>query len=112
MANSGRLNRVVILRIGANHTLEEISSEVASRGSDKPDLAVSLKNDDSLNAWFKRISLRDEDLEQIVDLCVSPGLDTNNSRLIYVNAVSDNVDSKINTGSNDLGYAPASKAKA
>jgi hypothetical protein len=115
MVESGKLNRVVILRMGACYPLEEIipkaksgvnaqqsvTTEEAARGEVAPN-----ENEEFLYNWFQDVHLRDEDLERMVDACVSPGLDATPSKLIYVNAVSKNPGNRLQVGNEDFGYVP------
>jgi hypothetical protein len=116
MVSSGQLNRVVVLRIGANQPLQELQSDMQKNPSElnkpKSDAAIPKppqSNDHhSLMQWFEDVSLQDEDLDAIVDACISPGLDSNKSKLIYVNAVSENPNSNLKVQNNELGYVPPS----
>jgi len=115
MVASGRLSRVIILRIGwcqpgVNH-ISTISVTGTPTVKEAEHDAKRVKMDgeaerDEILAWFRGMHLRNEDLDRIVDCCVAPGLESKSSKVIPVNAVSGNPGARWLVHGNDLGYVP------
>jgi len=114
MVASGQLNRVIVLRFGTMQPVESLITQIA-KASGKAEIAELINEgkvqpsnprDEFLLKWFKGVRLYDEDLDGLVDLCVTPGLDGNDSKLIYVNAISGTPDCKLEVHNKDLGYVP------
>jgi len=112
MVASGRLSRVVILRLGFCLPGENRESQISVTGHAKkqPDKFDhehdNCEDEHRVLDWWKSMHLKTEDLDVLVDTCVSPGLDTNENRLIYVNAMSDHPKTRWILHENDLGFAP------
>jgi len=114
MVNSGRLNRAIILRIGCVLPGENSETEIGITGSMAKHLEARKmvtklsKEEEYILQWWKAMYLKTEDLDAIVDCCIAPGLDSIESKLIYVNAISENPNSRWIVRDNDLGYVPHS----
>ena len=107
---AGHLNRVIVLRLGACYPIDNLVSSDAAKqriNSENDTVEESEDSDDYLLDWFKQVQLKEEDLDKIIDCCVTPGLDaTPANNIMVVNAVSAKEGSKFRIEDNDFGYFP------
>jgi nucleoside-diphosphate-sugar epimerase len=114
MVASGRLARVIILRVGWCQPGENIPETMTLTGSPhvQPDnnhhqsthVNLDEDNPDEVLAWFKNMYLKNQDLYGIIEACCSYG---GNETLIRMNAVSNNgPTSRWVIGSDELGFTP------
>jgi len=113
MVESGSLDRVIILRIGAAQPLEDLLPKRHKEGqqtvmTEGEANGEQMTGEAFLENWFRDVHLKDDDLYRVVDACVSPGVDSAQSKVIYVNAVSKNIGSKVKPENNEIGYVPPS----
>jgi len=114
MAASGRLKRAVILRIGfcqpgdnQKWTLPKTGSPKKEPRNEKPKSKKDEEEETFIMNWWKGMHLKNEDLDVLVDCCLSPNVDNDSaSKVIYVNAVSNNPNSRWEIEGNELGYKP------
>ena len=116
MVESGRLPRAIILRIGWCQPGENLVSTISVSGTphyqeNKKKFMLDGENEieerNKILRWFQGMHLKNEDLDIIVDCCIAPGLESSTEdKLIYVNAISDNKNSRWIVNGNKLGYIP------
>jgi nucleoside-diphosphate-sugar epimerase len=115
MIEAGNLKRVIILRLGACYPIENVApNERAKVTLSNSHSQQKAEGADYMLDWFRQVTLSDDDLNNIIDCCISPSLDSapEDKKVIFVNAVSESPGSKLRIEDNQLGYFPPSRAQA
>jgi nucleoside-diphosphate-sugar epimerase len=112
MLASGRLNKAVILRIGFCQPGDNPKSTLPKTGNpnkEAHDEKLKSKKDEGdeafIMSWWKGMYLKNEDLERLVDSCLTPAVDKSSKKALYVNGVSNNPNMRW-TLDNEIGYTP------
>jgi len=113
---SGRLNQVIILRIGFCQPGENKKSSLSKTGNPDVKLTPVVHKDmtakdkewhEKVMEWWRGMYLSNDDFGRLIDRCLDPSLDQNLKKLMYVNGVSNNANSRWELEGNDINYQPA-----